>query len=191
MYSQLTHASAYPTALGSSGGHWGEIIRTSIVLCLACSVSCSDGHEATQSTLDAEPTETTLLCDQVIDGLSELRPKDSIVGDVVAFPSLTLQVGPQDLDFGQFFSKTGLIVRADSAFEIVVPEGSTTRVHWGDRDEPVQRIIVPACGGTDVWVVFAGGFFVDEATCVELIVRRPDQEDAIARIGIGVRCELD
>lgn len=166
-------------------------MRTSLILLLACPFSCSGGPEATQSAFDAELTETILLCDQVIDRLSELRPQDSIVGDIVAFPSLTLQMGPQDLDFGQFFSKTGLIVRADTAFEILVPEGSTTRVHWGNHGEPVQRLIVPACGGTDAWVVFAGGFWVDEATCVELIVRRPDQEDAIAPISIGVPCKLD
>ena len=99
------------------------------------------------------------------------------------FPPTCCRWGQQDLDFGQFFSKTGLIVRADSAFEILVPEGSNTRVHWGWRDEPVRRFIVPACQSTDAWVgfPFAGGFWVDEATCVELIVRRPDQEDTTSR----------
>ena len=156
-------------------------MRTSLFLLLACSFSCSVGREATRSTLDPEPSEATSICDQAITGFPEVQPNDNIVGDIVAFPSGCCRWGQQDLDFGQFFSKTGLIVRADSAFEILVPEGSNTRVHWGWRDEPVRRFIVPACQSTDAWVGFAGGFWVDEATCVELIVRRPDQEDTTSR----------
>ena len=162
------------------------------ILLLASSLCCNDNHEITQSAV--EQTEHTINCEHIIGTESDanVHSNRTIVGDVVAFPLGELQepVGP-DLDFGQLFAKTGLVVRADSAFELLVPAGSTTRIHWGNRGEPVQRIIVPACGGTNAWVAFAGGFWVDEATCVEIIVRRLDQEDAIARIGVGVPCEVE
>lgn len=163
-----------------------------VILLLASSLSCSDDHEVTQSAL--EQTEHTINCEHIIGTESEasVRSDRTIVGDVVAFPMGTLHepAGP-DLDFGQLFAKSGLVVRADSAFELLVPAGSTTRIHWGNRGEPVQRIIVPACGGTNAWVAFAGGFWVDAATCVEIIVRRLDREDVIARIGVGVPCEVE
>lgn len=180
-------------------------MRAHLALLVACVCSCSDGDDVTQSVPDAERTQTTLVCGQAIDGMPEVVPRYTIVGDVVAFPSGTQQAPPETPhpQHGQLFAKAGLVVRADSAFELIVPAGSTTRIGWRQDNEPVQRIIVPTCESEmdnmnhadiepgDVWVVFAGGFYVDESTCVELIVRRPDREDAVARISIGVACEVD
>ena len=101
-------------------------MRTSIVSLLACCCACSVGDPATQSTPDMEHSQATLICDTIIDGLPEVPPNFASVGDVVAFPSGTQQAPPQTPppDSDQLFAKTGLIVRADSAFELLVPEGS-------------------------------------------------------------------
>ena len=169
-----------------------------LALLLVCSFSCSGASESA-----AERTQHTINCDHIIGTTAEVNPNRTIVGDVVAFTTTrTLQLGSRDLDFVQyFFSKDGLVVRVGSAFEILIPEGSANRIRWGFRDEtgPVQRVIVPACKAldlrddlgrsTDPWIAFSGGYWVEEANCVELIVRIPDQEDTIVHIGVGTPCD--
>lgn len=63
----------------------------------------------------------------------------------------------------------------------------TTQLGWGSPADFGSAIATPGCPG-DGWLVFAGGFLVDEPRCVEIAVSTDGAEET-AQIGVGAACE--
>ncbi|MFC6017471.1 hypothetical protein ACFP2T_14805 [Plantactinospora solaniradicis] len=134
----------------------------------AAVVSC--GHIIDR--LDAPPADRTVLADAVAMWTEILRPRTT-----------------GDTDPARLFAKTGLVVRADSVVDLSVPAASTGRpwIGWGSPARPARQLRLPGCPGESGWVVFAGGFWLDEPACVPLTVRSGGRVER-ARVRIGVDC---
>jgi hypothetical protein len=166
--------------------------------------SCTGGgssiETAPSTPTDAVPTETLeavgLQCDEAIDSIDAPRFDWTVVLGVVALPaSPAYQVALQTIDSGEtdpaarLWAETGLLVRADSAFELAVPPERRERlsIGWGSPVRRTWDLTVPGCDGQSDWLAFAGGFWVRDPDCMPLIVRRGERE-ALVLIGIGAPC---
>ena len=124
-------------------------------------------------------SEATLDCSSYIDVVSDLPEGFRVVQEVSAINSTIVhQQGRQGTDAAAEsalrFTKIALLVRPNQRFQVSVGEGSpeTTRVGWSSAtsSSPVQRVSVGPCAGdSDRWLVFAGGVWVTEPSCVELV----------------------
>jgi hypothetical protein len=142
----------------------------------------------------------TLRCDTVIATVETTPPGYTVVRDIVALPAArdnatTIEgpVHPRTDRGGPTFFKTGLLVRPGATFKLVVPEArrSMVSIQWGGGHAPkTWELTVPACPGSARWNVFAGGFWVEEPGCVELIVR-DGAHDEVLQFGVGAPCSKD
>jgi hypothetical protein len=129
-------------------------------------------------------------CAHIIDRLDAPPTDRTVLAGVVAVEAGILQPHPSsDTDPARFFAKTGLVVRADSIVDLSVSAASAGRpwIGWGSPARPARQLRIPGCPGESGWVVFAGGFWLDEPACVPLTVRSGGREER-ARQGIGVDC---
>lgn len=83
--------------------------------------------------------------------------------------------GPDgDPDSSRRFAKMGLVVRPDTTFELHVGPGSqgNALISWGNVGDPgpVGSLSVAGCPDVAGWPVFAGGIWVLEPACVNLVV---------------------
>jgi hypothetical protein len=129
-------------------------------------------------------------------------PSDfSIVFDRVALPtSRALQAnrsGESD-PARRLFAKTGLFVRRGASFDLRVPDEWWGRLTLGWGGKKGSHLRVPACRPTgttaepsnpesEVWLVYAGGYWVPEPSCVSVVVSAGDAERTV-RIGVGASC---
>jgi hypothetical protein len=143
-----------------------------------------------------DPDTTPLDCANAIDGGPPPAGFEVVLG-IVALP--TSSAGPALQAFGSgdpstpaLFAKTGLLIRADSAFDLVVPvlPGNRLTIGWGNRAfRPGKRVVVPGCAdqyGTG-WLAYPGGYWVDRPLCLPLTVRAGNREQVV-RIGVGTPC---
>jgi hypothetical protein len=131
-----------------------------------------------------------LDCKHAIQELDRPPPGFSRIGEVVALQTgahSTLQTPQPDAEYGQLFAKTGLLVRKNAVFDLVVPDSASTRIRWGNRSTPVKVIRVLGCPAKRDWIAFPGGYWVSEPACVELIVRA-DAHETVVPIGVGAAC---
>ena len=90
------------------------------------------------------------------------------------------------------FAKTGLVIKAGTTFELVVPDEAKDMVSigWGNGPiKPSRRITVscPAGASSSGWLAYPGGYWVPRPACVPLIVRADGREKRV-HIGLGTPC---
>ncbi len=120
-----------------------------------------------------------LDCANSIDTVAEL-PDDYVeLAGVVGLPELELHQlgrrGPDgDPDSSRRFAKMGLLIRPDTTFELHVGAGSqgNALIGWGNvgHPGPVGSLSVDGCPGDVAWLVYAGGVWILEPGCVNLMV---------------------
>ncbi len=126
------------------------------------------------------------------DGMDGL-PDYEVVSDVVALPTgrghgQGRTGTDDDPESARRFSKMGLLVRPGTSFLLHVAGGSqgNASITWGGMQAPVSSVSVDDCDGpADTWLVFAGGIWVLEPDCVDVLVITDDQVATI-RVPIAV-----
>jgi hypothetical protein len=90
----------------------------------------------------------------------------------------------------RLFAKTGLLIRPDATFELIVPAPFTSRlsIGWGSPGLPSHRVLVDKCADTGgAWLAYAGGYWIDSPACVPVIVRAGGKQQEV-HIGVGTAC---
>lgn len=92
----------------------------------------------------------------------------------------------------RLYAKTGLLVRARTDFQIVVPPGSGGRlgIGWGSSATPAKAVVVSHCPRAHLpvkWIAFAGGYWLDHPACVALRVQTAQRTKTV-HIGLGAPC---
>jgi hypothetical protein len=92
----------------------------------------------------------------------------------------------------RLFAKRGLLVKAASQLEIVVPAEFASRaaVVWGNPGTPTAHLLFGPCPSTPTktgWLAYPGGFLVAEPMCLPLLIRTAGRE-ARVQIGVGRSC---
>lgn len=135
----------------------------------------------------------TIPCDSVIGSAVAPPPGLTVVVDDVALP-LQRALDPSPTGGSgspRLFAKQGLLVRAGAQPELRVPADWESRawIGWGNPAGPASFVTVSACSpsGSDPWIAFAGGYYVDEPACVPIVVRSAGRETTV-RVGVGVAC---
>ena len=187
----LAPAAATLLLAGCASGGTATATRSSASSASA-SVPVSPG-----STGGAPATETaTLTCGDAIDGGPPPEDSEEVLG-VVALPTSPAHTALQAAGSGdpaapRLFAKTGLLIRAGSAFELTVspPPGNAVGIAWGNPGpEPTRRFAVPACPDTfgTGWLAYPGGYWADRPLCLPVTVRVQDMVRQVA-IGVGAAC---
>lgn len=156
------------------------------------------GHTSAQpATLPASSAapaaESVLDCGTFIDTQAPPASMQVVLG-VVALPtspgSPALQTSLSGTGPLRLFAKTGLLIKPDNAFELIVPTQFSSRlsIGWGSPGTPSHRLLVGNCANTGVgWLAFAGGYWVDHPACVAIVVKAGGKEQQV-RIGVGSAC---
>jgi hypothetical protein len=135
-----------------------------------------------------------VTCGSIVDpgGSYAWRPKRVVLG-VVAMPPAFISQTVRTEGRWPYWSKAGLVVRADSPPVIVrVPASWWDRaaIAWGDGGPAAALRFEPCAPSSslDGWNPYAGGFLLrSRAACVPLLVRVGDRT-ATVRFGVGKRC---
>ena len=134
----------------------------------------------------------TLDCARSIDAVDEIPPDYVNMLDVAAIvgPGTELQAndGAGDGPRARWFAKSGLLVAAGKASTIEVPPSMQQQLSIGWGGDRTWSLSVPACSGEATWLAFAGGFYVDEPACVEVVVRTEADAEARSEVGVGASC---
>ncbi len=200
----------------SAGRLTGSVrVVTVVVLGLAI-VSCS----ATSSTPVPIPTPTTtssgsdpshspaaagsstassaaLVCRNYIDQRPPPRYFETVL-DVVALPASSKAAALQTSRTAapdpavRLFAKAGLLIRAGTKFELVVPDEAKDMVSigWGGAPSTPSRKLTVSCSArasSSGWQAYAGGYWAPRPACVPLIVRAGGTEKRVL-IGLGIPC---
>ena len=135
-------------------------------------------------------------CSIAIDAVDDIGPTYETHGSgggFVALPAGPLQLGRMGsagTEFESFrFSKFGLLVRRDRlvSLEVVSSPGDAV-LEYLHPDTPARAVRVGPCRSDREWVVFAGGVWVTEPGCVELVATSGG-ESARARLAVGAPCD--
>jgi hypothetical protein len=95
----------------------------------------------------------------------------------------------------RLFAKWGLFARAGAVVDLRVAAGweGHARIGWGQEPlSPGIGVRVPACprpSGPAQWLGFAGGYWVDQPTCLPLIVSANGEQTRVF-ISIGLPCTI-
>lgn len=92
----------------------------------------------------------------------------------------------------RLFAKRGLLAKAASQFEIVVPPEYADRAAlvWGNPGRPTAHLLFGPCASTPTttgWLAYPGGYLVSEPMCLPLVVRSAGRETPV-HIGVGRAC---
>ena len=158
----------------------------------AIAVCLIAGASSARAFAEAVPT---VNCRSIVtpSGVFDFRPNRVVLGvfDVPpAFIQQTVEVGTGTWPY---WSKAGLVVRAESPqVSVSVPPAWRTRVAigWGnvDASSALRIASCPSSSGLGDWNVYAGGFLLRaRAACVPLVFR-VGHRTATVRFGIGKRC---
>jgi hypothetical protein len=185
-------------------------IGAAVTACLLALTACSTNSRSEPSgasphasqSLDtsvvsgSSPSVQHLDCSDYI-GAHPVVPGLQVVLGVVALPISTAGPALQtartgDTSIPRLFAKTGLLVRAGTDFQIVVPRGSGNRlgIGWGSSASPSKAVVVSHCPRAHLpvkWIAFAGGYWLDHPACVRLEVRTADRQRSV-RLGLGAPC---
>ncbi|MCY3643290.1 MAG: hypothetical protein F4Z54_09975 [Acidimicrobiaceae bacterium] len=163
-------------------------------------VGCSGGGE--QPAAVQAPATVDVPCSQVIDAVDSLGPSDVPHGSAGGFvalpsegslPSGVLQLGRvgsagSELE-GFRFSKFGLLVRRDRSVSVeVIGSPGKAVLEYVHPDAPARVVRVGPCSSEREWVVFAGGVWVTEPGCVEVLAASRG-ESVPVRLPVGAPCE--
>ena len=156
---------------------------------LAVLTGCSGGED--------ESTTVVVPCASAIDAVDDVGPSyvtHGSDGGFVALPSGDLQLGRMGSAGSKFeglrFSKFGLLVRRDRvvSLEVVSSPGEAV-LDYVHPDTPARSVSVGPCSSErEEWVVFAGGVWVTEPGCVELVAASGN-ETVPVRLPVGEACD--
>ena len=126
-------------------------------------------------------------------GTYEWKPRRVVLGVAAVPPRHIPQTVPSGSRRWPYWSKSGVVVRADSQpVEVSVPPAWRGRaaIEWGDAG-PSSSILFascPASGPLGGWNPYTGGFHLrTRAACVPLTFRVGERK-ATVRFGVGKRC---
>lgn len=168
---------------------------TSVLVAAGCSTETGETPESASARDSAPPTAggDLLPCQNMILSDEDVPEDYEVLLDVIALPTASsapraLQAGRHDgTDPPSYFAKTGLLVRSGAAFELKVDHPLTVGIRWGSPTEFSSTISSQGCPG-ESWIAFAGGFVVQEPTCVRLILTADDQQEVFS-VGAGAACQ--
>lgn len=146
---------------------------------------------------EAAPQEARPVdCDLVIDMVEELPDTYEEYGGFVALPTSNLDDGPlqvSERENGLLFSKFGLLVRSETSGGVISVDRASSETALlsyasGDLDVAVSVSACPRPVPQD-WVVFAGGIWAEEASCV-LLDATPNEGAStdVAKVPVGEAC---
>jgi hypothetical protein len=168
-----------------------------LLVASGCTDAGPDDATGTSTARDSAAPASSAIdvpCDEAIDTDADLPDSYTVIADAVALPTAAsadraLQTSHREENPApNYFAKTGLAVRPGVAFTIEVDESSESAlIGWGSPAGFGSAITTDGCTG-DGWVVFAGGFLVDEPRCVEVDVST-DGGGETAEVGVGAPCE--
>lgn len=99
---------------------------------------------------------------------------------------LSLAEGPQS---DALFAKSGLYVKAGEWFRLSIapPHDDGAALLWGAEHSQAPIFVGGPCGSGSDWIVFTGGYIVEEPLCLTINVdgARGDEE---VSVGVGVGC---
>ena len=138
-------------------------------------------------------------CSIAIDAVDDIGPPYFAHGSDGGFialpsegwlPSRTLQLGRMGSEGSEFegfrFAKFGLVVRRDRVVSLeVVNSRAEAVLEYVHPDTPARVLRVGPCRSDHgEWVVFAGGMWVTEPACVELVAAS-DDERLLVRLAVA------
>jgi hypothetical protein len=160
----------------------------------ACAFVALAGSTGVAASASPSAPPTTVMCDSIITpaGSFSWRPKRVVLGVVAVPPAFIPQTQPTGVARWPYWSKSGLVVRADSPPVLVrVPSAWRSRVAigWGDAAGSALRIApCPPSSSLSEWNPYSGGFHLrSRAACVPLEFHVGERR-AIVRFGVGKRC---
>ncbi len=136
----------------------------------------------------------SLPCEQSIFTDQDVPEDYEILLDAMALPTsdsapaaLQASLRGED-DEPSYFAKTGLLVRADAAFDLTVEhDADVASIGWGAPADFSPQISSQGCE-SEGWIAFAGGFVVREPRCVELTISSGGDTQTFA-VGAGAGCQ--
>lgn len=152
---------------------------------------------------ETEPATVEVPCSIAIDEVDDIGPSYFAHGSDGGFialpsegwlPSRTLQLGRMGSAGSEFegfrFSKFGLHVRRDRVVSLEVANSRGEAVlEYVYPDAPARVVRVGPCRAEHgEWVVFAGGMWVTEPACVELVASSGD-ERLLVRLAVASACD--
>jgi hypothetical protein len=137
----------------------------------------------------------TVTCQSSIvpEGSFEWRPRRVVLGVVAMPPAYIPQTVPSGSSRWPYWSKAGMVVRADSAPVTVAVSGGWRRraaIGWGNVDAAagLRFATCPDSSSLGGWNPYSGGFLLRaRAACVPLTFRVGGRS-ATVRFGVGKRC---
>lgn len=186
-----------------------KVIGPMAVLVLLASASCSSGTSATTPAASAQtvsrpaPTRVAIAASTALNCRHHIAAHppgadQRVVLGVVALSASTravaLQIARDNTQPAtvRYFAKDGLIVRAGTAFELVVPTEAAEQlaIRWGGEALTWTRKLTVSCPkdvSSSGWLVYVGGYWLPRPACVPLLVRADGKEQRVL-IGAGKPC---
>ena len=135
-----------------------------------------------------------LRCQDAISSQANPGSDQTSILNEVALPDYALQAnrsGEADQS-ARLFAKAGLEVAAGSNLMLSVPEEWMGRlsIGWGSPAIRTMNLYVTGChqsGSGNRWLIFAGGFWVSEPSCVPIVVHSGTQQQTV-QVGVGTAC---
>jgi hypothetical protein len=148
------------------------------------------------SVLSVVAPATRLACTDSIASRAKPPADQSTLFGQVALPTgAALQANRSgELDpSGRLFAKTGLYVASGASLSLIVPAEWIGRltIGWGSPAQRTNHLYVQGCKASESqmpWLVFAGGFWVGEPSCVSLLVSSAAAQEQKVQIGVGAAC---
>ncbi len=146
---------------------------------------------------DGQAAMLEVPCSTFIDAVDDIGPSYTAHGSgggFVALPSGQIQLGRSGSMGSEFkgfrFSKFGLLVRRDRVVSLEVVEAPGEAVlDYVHPDVGARAVRVGPCrSGDEEWVVFAGGVWLSEPGCVELLAASGDEVIPV-RLPVGAPCD--
>ena len=144
-----------------------------------------------------EPATVEVPCLIAIDEVNDIGPSyfaHGSDGGFIALPSRALQLGRMGTAGSEFegfqFAKFGLLVRRDRlvSLEVVNSRGEAV-LEYVHPDTPARVVRVGPCRAEHgEWVVFAGGVWVTEPACVELVAASGEERLRV-RLAVASACD--
>ena len=160
--------------------------------------SCGAGERAGETIEDRLP-DRSVECWAAIDVVEDPGPSYRVHGSgegFIALPAVeALQLGrwgPKDSGYEDHrFAKFGLPVRRfrQATIGIARAPGEALLSFGGSEPASVEALTFGPCGSDGgEWVVWAGGIWVTEPGCVELVARSGNEEISVS-LPVGASCD--
>lgn len=163
-----------------------------------CTSGSDHGLPAPTGQPEPSPGSVSLAC---VNGLGTslralgIQPVLGVVALPISPTSAALGTGRLgDSALPRLFAKSALVVRSGSSFRLQAAPGSPSSLSfsWNPHEaepSPTRSLVVHDCrsSSTSRWVAFIGGFYIDRASCVSLIVSTSTSMRRV-KVGVGAPC---